>query len=74
MEETIKILSDMTKRDLERSSTTKLVNPTNNRMTIPLIMSLHVFAVDPFYTYKIKDTVAYLHRTYPTIFHLTTPA
>ena len=40
----------------------------------PLIMSLHVFAVDPFYTYKIKDTVAYLHRTYPTIFHLTTPA
>ena len=40
----------------------------------PLIMSLHVFAVDPFYTYKIKDTVAYFHRTYPTIFHLTTPA
>jgi len=40
----------------------------------PLIMSLHVFAVDPFYTYKIKDTIAYLHRTYPTIFHLTTPS
>jgi len=40
----------------------------------PLILSLRVFAVDPFYTYKIKDTVAYLQRTYPTIFHLTTDA
>ena len=39
----------------------------------PLILSLHSFAIDPFYTYKIKDTVAYLHRTYPTLFHLTTP-
>ena len=37
MEETIKILSDMTKRDWERSSKTKLVNPTDNGMTIPLI-------------------------------------
>ena len=37
MEETIKILSDMTKRDWERSSKTKLVNPTDNGMTIPLV-------------------------------------
>ena len=40
----------------------------------PLILSLHVFAIDPFYTYKIKDTVKYLHKTYPAIFHLTTDA
>jgi len=47
----------------------------SGRMNLePLIMSLHVFAVDPFYTYKIKDTVKYLHRTYPNIFHLTTDA
>ena len=35
MEETIKILSDMTKRDLERSSKRKLVNPTDDGVTIP---------------------------------------
>ena len=40
----------------------------------PLILSLHVFAIDPFYTYKIKDTVKYLHKKYPSIFHLTTDA
>jgi len=36
--------------------------------------TLHAYAIDPFYVYKIKDTVAYLHKTYPTLFHLTTPA
>ena len=36
--------------------------------------TLHAYAIDPFYVYKIKDTVAYLYRTYPTLFHLTTPA
>ena len=35
MEVGIKILSDMTRRDLERLST--LVHPTDNGMTIPLI-------------------------------------
>ena len=35
MEVGIKILSDMTKKDLERLST--LVHPTDNGMTIPLI-------------------------------------
>ena len=36
--------------------------------------ALRTYAIDPFYAYKIKDTIAYLYRTYPTIFHLTTPA
>jgi len=35
MEETIKILAEMTRRDLERLST--LVNPTDNGVTVPLI-------------------------------------
>jgi flagellum-specific peptidoglycan hydrolase FlgJ len=34
----------------------------------PLIDALRVFAVDPFYTYKVKDTVKYLYREYPHIF------
>tara|TARA_R100000687_G_scaffold15134_1_gene11657 strand:- start:103 stop:657 length:555 start_codon:yes stop_codon:yes gene_type:complete len=36
--------------------------------------TLHGYATDPFYVYKVKDTIAYLYKTYPTIFHLTTPA
>ena len=36
--------------------------------------TLHAYAIDPFYVYKVKDTVAYLYKTYPTLFHLTTPA
>jgi len=38
------------------------------------INALRMYAIDPFYAYKIKDTIAYLHKTYPTLFHLTTPA
>jgi len=38
------------------------------------VNALRTYAIDPFYAYKIKDTIAYLHRTYPTLFHLTTPA
>jgi len=38
------------------------------------VNALRTYAIDPFYAYKIKDTIAYLHKTYPTIFHLTTDA
>ena len=38
-----------------------------------LANTLHSYAIDPFYTYKVKDTIAYLYRTYPNLFHLTTP-
>ena len=39
-----------------------------------LASTLHAYAIDPFYVYKVKDTVAYLYKTYPNLFHLTTPA
>jgi Bax protein len=39
-----------------------------------VVDALRQYAIDPFYAYKVKDTIAYLHRTYPTLFHLTTPA
>jgi uncharacterized FlgJ-related protein len=39
--------------------------------TEALADTLHGYATDPFYVYKVKDTVAYLYKTYPTIFHLT---
>ena len=41
---------------------------------IVLANTLHVYAQDPFYTYKVKDTIKYLYKTYPNIFHLTTDA
>ena len=39
-----------------------------------LVDALRSYATDPFYVYKVKDTISYLYRTYPTIFHLTTGA
>jgi len=39
--------------------------------TDTLANTLHGYATDPFYVYKVKDTVAYLYKSYPTIFHLT---
>ena len=38
-----------------------------------LANTLHGYATDPFYVYKVKDTIAYLYKTYPTIFQLTRP-
>jgi len=36
-----------------------------------LANTLYGYATDSFYVYKVKDTIAYLYNTYPTIFHLT---
>ena len=33
-----------------------------------LVETLRAYAIDPFYTYKVRDTVKYLYREYPSIF------
>jgi len=33
-----------------------------------LVDTLHSYATDPFYVYKVKDTIKYIYREYPTIF------
>ena len=33
-----------------------------------LVETLRAYANDPFYTYKVRDTVKYLYREYPSIF------
>ena len=32
--------------------------------------ALRTYAIDPFYAYKVKDTIKYLYREYPTIFNV----
>jgi len=39
-----------------------------------LVTTLHIYAKDPFYVYKIKDTVKYLYITYPALFKKPTEA
>ena len=39
-----------------------------------LVNTLHAYAQDPFYVYKIKDTIKYLYATYPTLFKRPTEA
>ena len=39
-----------------------------------LVSTLHAYAQDPFYVYKIKDTIKYLYATYPTLFKRPTEA
>ena len=39
-----------------------------------LVDTLHPYAEDPFYVYKIKDTIKYLYKTYPTLFKRETKA
>ena len=35
-----------------------------------LVDALRTYAIDPFYAYKVKDTIKYLYREYPTIFKI----
>jgi len=39
-----------------------------------LVDTLRVYAKDPFYVYKVKDTIKYLYVTYPTFFKKPTNA
>ena len=34
------------------------------------VNALRVYAIDPFYAYKVRDTVKYLYREYPSIFKI----